>query len=605
MTIKYCTATISTGKNKGTICSCKVKRTTGNPILGLCGRHYTPPKAIPTAVIPPRRIISMPHPTGAIDHYIHVGRIYPEQHIAGQQIRDHFNSGIHFVALCAPCQSGKSNVQKHVFALMSDLDHIPFLFIPVNDNDILAQTRREFGGYCVPENILSLPQMREPSYLSRLIAKYPGKKFTIIIDESHMGATLSKGKETSSIFNCLTASGIWPNATRIKSNCYILTVSATPNAEISSLCYERIRTNKKVVKLQPGANYYGIEDMIREGRVFESFSLKTDSDTDRLVAILSNYVARRKYAIIRVTSIKHGDDLALIVNSRLDIKHVSYDSDHTKDSELTNILQSEPAEFTVIFIVQRCRASMQLDSTHICMVFENAGAETDTTTQGLPGRMCGYNKRSHLVDVYCSKESLHNQLNWMRSGFSYEAVPSCKSVSGGVKSKELRAIWRPCVPETGTISEDFRDIILDELHRWGPDKLRSAFYHIIKTRVYEELHLDAALAIKGSGIMVLKDHNDSYKKFWLDKTPNVVNGKPHMGFETTKISSSRTQGFFVYINMVPGPDFGKYRIYQTQRYAADETRTKPSMPNRDNIYHPDNSPAPQLIRILPAAHLHV
>jgi len=350
------------------------------------------------------------------------------QIVAAEKVLECYTAGHKFVMLVSQCQSGKTGVGKNTLRLWlnSRPNGIAILIIPISSNDILAQAKREFHGIVHPDNILSLPQMLNTECIKDRMEKNPGREFILVIDESHLNATIElQSFSANCLFNSLKYAGIHPNGTEIADNCWLLSISATPNAELAGLLHQE-SPGKAIVYLEPGEGYYGIEDMLLSGHVYQGFDLKEDlpnfADTCK-----TRYGHLAKYGLIRMKSHAHCEEFGgLLV--RLGIKYIIYDSYMTLPGTIMGQVQIEPAEFTILLLVHRLRASIQVDTQHICMVHENPKTFVDTIIQGLPGRMCGYNKKDHGVDIYCNPLALTAQVEWLKNTFRREYIPACRTV---------------------------------------------------------------------------------------------------------------------------------------------------------------------------------
>ena len=332
--------------------------------------------------------------------------------------------------LVAQCQSGKTGAARHVIQNFCNahLDAVVFLLIPISSNEILSQARREFAREVQPDNILSLPQMLQTDCLRIRLARYPGRQCLIVVDESHMNALVDQS--ANCLYNTLRNAGIHPNGLVIPDNCWLLSISATPNAELSGLLQESAVGKKAVVYLEPGVGYYGLKDMVDLGRIHPALKLTTPEGQTAFLALLqTQYAHRLKYAIVRMNSHACCEEFARRLVAA-GLQAMIFDSFVQRTRQIAAQVDIAPMAFTVLLIVHRLRASIQLNTQHICLVHENNIKNVDTTTQGLPGRMCGYGKRDDAVDVYCNPEAVHQQVAWQEDRFGVKTIPPCRSITG-------------------------------------------------------------------------------------------------------------------------------------------------------------------------------
>jgi hypothetical protein len=526
--------------------------------------------------------------------------IYNNQIIAATEITQQFKNK-KFVNLTAQCQSGKTGVARQTIANFSQLKNgkvIPIVIVPMNDNDPKNQARFEFFGLVNENHILCISQMKDPKSLKRIIdtnrEANPGFSFLIIIDESHLGSTINRETATTCLLKTLQTAGISPNGLNCPDDCSVLSISATPNAEIAGLIQANVSSQKARVILQPGEGYYGIRDMFELKRVHESFDLKTIEGRGQLSQLIANnYQNTKKYILIRAKDCERSDDLKAVLHAHNPQAKVhQYDSRDENCEFSLDSLHHEPDQLTIVIIVNRCRASMQLDTQHIAMVHDNGSAETDTTTQGLAGRMCGYGKMHHGVQIYCNVDALNNQRNWIESGYESDCIPKVSKIVGGVSSSPKASdSWEKSIPKCNSVSQLKKVALQTELDNWHNDKLNVTFYQKPAVQNFINDVIPQAIGakpLKGNGIMVLKSDNSSFTKFWAAKDANIANNIPHHGCALSDINRNNflnCYGYFIYVNMIANhPQYGQYRIYYTKSH-ADGLPHASSRPSPKNIQH--------------------
>jgi hypothetical protein len=603
---KTCNAIIKTGKNKGKTCTYKSKYF----IHQKCGIHYKPPPKKIRRAPPPKitYVISNINGHGRMDVDIcrrYHDIWYPNQDAIGKKIAKYFNSdrmNHRAAALCAPMQCGKTGAAQAVKVYLEearslrDKELITFILIPINDNDIKNQARVEFDRIGIPDDhIISLSDMmRDNKILSYLVDSYShldNVEFLYIVDESHMNIKVNI-RDTTSIMECLKNVEVCMNARSIKDNSFLLTISATANAEIASISEQFIPLKAKFV-LHSGQGYYSVGDMLMSNKVHDSWKLD-DIGINKITNIINeNYINQKKYGIIRIPcSSKHARDIGCILSAECNIKTIYYDSKCNKKQELKEILSARPDKFTVIFLINRARASLQLNTEHVSMVFENPNACIDTTAQGLPGRCCGYGKAAHKVDVYCDKSKLKVHSDWELCDYSKKSIPETLNTKGGlsVASKNNNSNkWIRNKPKTSKLSIVQTKMIKDMLPIGK--KISSGFYNrhepvltLLKTKIFDKVKLDDQYRqpYKGNGLMLIIS-NSSHKKFWNTKNPK----KMEHGFalDAADNDNINKKGFFMYIDCSDTTiNQFKVRIYYTKRTLNDNTE-KPSTVKEDCIYH--------------------
>lgn len=198
------------------------------------------------------------------DNYVHpIARKVAEKIVAEWKKPD----GHRVIVLKAPMQSGKTSVIRHICYLLNVVDasvHREKLLINTDsvfimnhlvDTELKLQTiRRMHGVMEFPD--LNVFHSRDSKLKQTSFVKALKSNRVILCDESHFGAN-----EGGLIANCLDKwnSPLEYDAERMnKFNTYLLLVSATPFAEISSNVEK-----KRIFTMPYGSEYYGIWDMIK------------------------------------------------------------------------------------------------------------------------------------------------------------------------------------------------------------------------------------------------------------------------------------------------------------------------------------------------------
>ena len=236
----------------------------------------------------------------------------------------------------------------------------------------------------------------------------PGGRTLFIWEEAHFGAS-----KNQAVDQFMKQVGIQANGSSVPEGCFVLSVSATPFAELSQR-HHLVQT-KQIVHLIPGEEYLSVEKLLRSQRI-----KSVDNDRNGMKQMLSRFTDG--YALVRATAAKQVNLAPIAIAHGCDIIYV--DKDHKCD--LNEILKKRPERKTVIFLKGMCRMGKQIWKQYVSFVLETpTKSKTDTLLQGLLGRVCGYPKMNGDVkfqfegDVYivnfCRKEidtfiSLHSGL---------------------------------------------------------------------------------------------------------------------------------------------------------------------------------------------------
>lgn len=244
-------------------------------------------------------------------------------------------------------------------------------------------------------------------------------------------------------------------------NIKILNVSATPFSEL--VVNHENNPLHKVVKLEPGTNYFGMEYYTNNKYIHPSFVI-FDENIDLLKKTLlkHNNAEDPKYILIRVTE-KTKYSLIRAVCNDLQYDCKFYNSVQ-KDIEL-DVLQTKPSVSTVIVINGMLRMGKVIHKNNISMVFEESTKKEqrkiDTGFQGLLGRVCGYNPSGigfniHIYVENSVKENVEEYLN----NYNSEHGPYCSkamNTRNGVpdfKTKKTFTLYE--IPyENGMVTKKF------------------------------------------------------------------------------------------------------------------------------------------------------
>mmetsp|Transcript_17222 Transcript_17222/g.31263 ORF Transcript_17222/g.31263 Transcript_17222/m.31263 type:complete len:333 (-) Transcript_17222:420-1418(-) len=200
---------------------------------------------------------------------------YAQQHDACEEVLAWWAHGRRWVVLCAQMQCGKTGVMRHIGFLLnrspiaSGLRHL--LGIPtcardsvtilqhLSDRQLLEQTKRDLCGAVREDDIFHSPSLNGKGGFEAKLAR-PNQ--AVLLDESHWGAgrngRVDKAMDAAGLS---MAVGLHGNAEMARKNTYVLSVSATPFAEVLT------ESGKKVVFMQPGSGYNSIASMLAEGRL--------------------------------------------------------------------------------------------------------------------------------------------------------------------------------------------------------------------------------------------------------------------------------------------------------------------------------------------------
>lgn len=224
----------------------------------------------------------------------------------------------------------------------------------------------------------------------------------IVVDESHLDQTQGQQLDLLLARYGLSMDGN-PGVLAAK-DAFIVSVDATPYAELAALEHKETPYEKHVEELLPGQEYVGIAEYLYQRRLLPTFSIA--ENPGRFAMLFGE--GEPKYALVRLATGRKGKSAQEVAlekicrTMRYSLLH--YTSAQTDvaitraeqakllaEGKAVPCLEEKPTQHTVILIRGRLRAGKVVPKKHIAFVWEGAASsKTDALVQGLPGRMCGY-----------------------------------------------------------------------------------------------------------------------------------------------------------------------------------------------------------------------
>ena len=359
---------------------------------------------------------------------------HENQQAAAVKIVQAFAHG-NYAILWALCQSGKSGTFHWVARQMLELGHCERVYILCGSAEVglRKQAEKDLKNY----NADLAPQIQVLFRTAFKKSHMDIENALIIIDESHLDQT--KGMELDTFLQDHDLNLTGNCETAVANNCHILSVSATPYAEIAALKAAERReepVHKAIVHLRPGKGYIGIKRLLKRGRIvaIDPKEPITGKTVHEFAAFMRDPEFHGKYCIMRVKN--KAAARAVVAAKKLGgYAVVSYTSEDTdiaiteaeRDAHVAEVVKAwrrrnpkssdadeaavhrkamlnhpwlgeAPLQTTVILLKDRLRAGKVVPKEHIGFVWEDATtSKTDTLVQGLLGRMCGYYKPGQYV----------------------------------------------------------------------------------------------------------------------------------------------------------------------------------------------------------------
>jgi len=402
--------------------------------------------------------------------YIHDNQINAAKEIvksftAHIQPQDEHDARNNHVVLVAKMQSGKTGTCNAVINIMKKtrlqeyFGIEKYLYITgMNDNGLHKQTVERLysddGGQVLGATIDTVcngdSEIRsKPNAMFYVQKNYDLRKNNIqlsncliFIDESHFGSN-----KTNVLTKFLEENGIdWKNNKILKEKqIYIVSVSATPFDEVVS----DIVKCKAIVVLKTNDMYIGVTEYIENDCILPAnrCDFKLDKETNKIPII--EYIIESHSKIIN-----NNNKGVLFIRTRdTKIKNHSFIKDNFKVVELDthkgssidynlayNDIQamidatygSQTNKPIIFFVKGAFKAGITLNSSHkdyVFMVYDNC-IKSETTAQGLLGRMCGYRKNKDdfkKTMFYINKQHAEDYSEWEKDFTDRSNVPSEKT----------------------------------------------------------------------------------------------------------------------------------------------------------------------------------
>jgi hypothetical protein len=323
----------------------------------------------------------------------------PQQTAAAENILSIFLAKmIRYAILWADCQAGKTGAFQELINLMLSSGIVQRVYILCGSSEIGLRDQA----------IQDTKKANSASYESGIIKvlfRQDFKGYTmditnalIVVDESHLDQGQNQELDKFLGEHGLSMDG---NPTKLnEKNAFIVSVDATPYAELAALKHKETPFNKHVETLLPGSNYFGISDYLYKGLLKETYDISKNPGRFQMLIESKG----RKWALVRLRNGKHASleeaaIKAICESSGFPLLYYTEKKTEiaiTRDEQIRlgasiPCLENAPQKPTVVIIRDRLRAGKVVPKKHISFVWEGAKkSKTDALVQGLPGRMCGY-----------------------------------------------------------------------------------------------------------------------------------------------------------------------------------------------------------------------
>jgi hypothetical protein len=367
----------------------------------------------------------------------------PQQHSSAKNIYEAFQSGIHYATLIAPCQSGKTGTFHRLFQLckQNKLVQRGLLLCGSQERALYTQACNECTSYSTEGlHVMFFGEMARSVKIGESIDV---SSMLIIIDESHM--VQCKGQTVDQfLVNCCGIEMGRPI------DCFMLSVDATPYAEVASYVHDKTPEPKHFEMLTPGPSYFGITKFISEKKIFPSMALNNHAVTmlnDRYAKryglfrfptpnTKSEAELRRSCTELHIPVFEFTSESYQLACNRKSKKrkrteHMAMD-EANKVSVNSPCIANEPDRFTVVILRGMFRAGYSIKKKeYIGFAFDAMeDTKTDVAVQGLLGRLCGYYAPgAKIPDMYVPSTLLSTDLHCSVSASEIERASSALDTS--------------------------------------------------------------------------------------------------------------------------------------------------------------------------------
>jgi hypothetical protein len=387
---------------------------------------------------------------------------YPNQFIDAGRIYQHFcNGGSHYATFIAALQSGKTGTYLELAVQMLRQKKVDKVYIISGccEIELRDQLKRDINK-CIrtysdeelhaaldTSNETALQMLRQ-NKLEKLVSQQVEiiwgdnlgtrdlteaerhQTKLIIWDECHYAEHHDNRPalwwKRNGIYNLLHVSTDDIAADPVLNSTYLLTVSATPSAQLfndnkrtavpesstesttdsdveatdatgavlspEELQHLRAATQRHPqVVYTPSEAYYGVRRYLKNGQIEEAPTIGSTQFCDRFV---TPFINQRKWLVIRVNNTKNKKEQHTYLENLSNEAQLGdvqyYDRSKRANFELSDFEQP-PERTTIVVIDGLLRMGHVLPKTHVGAVMETATSSNATTIlQGLLGRMCGY-----------------------------------------------------------------------------------------------------------------------------------------------------------------------------------------------------------------------
>jgi len=310
---------------------------------------------------------------------------FDNQQDAAMNILTQFQLGMNSSLLRADVQSGKTGTYQYLIRMMFATNMIDRAYIVCGSHETELRDQclrdvREWNSAYERQIKVIFRQDFKKSTMSK-------RRTLIVVDETHLvcekDQTLSRFLQRHQV----TLGGTTPMMRR--DQIYILSVDATPFAELSAIIHNESMGKGRVV-LENGPGYFGPQDYYRNGHIRKTFDVR--ARRGHFINLIQRFP--QKYFLIRMNRRNRQFQAmkAAAIEAGADVVYFTSDKSTAENRQIQlSELEHAPERTTIVFIIGKLRCGKRVVKQHIAIAWEGSlGADTDVLLQGLLGRMSGY-----------------------------------------------------------------------------------------------------------------------------------------------------------------------------------------------------------------------
>ena len=411
-----------------------------------------------------------------------------QQLAAAKNIATAYENGVHYALLKAECQAGKTGCFHEVARSMLKSGKIQRAYILCGSSETelrqQANEDKDKHNHGAPIEVLFRQDFKSNTMdITNAL---------IVVDESHMDAGVGMQMDQFLGKHGLSMDG---NPKELmEKNAFLLSVSATPYAEICAMQHKETPFPKHVENLESGEGYFGLSHYKYGGLMQPTFDV-----AKKMQQFEALFTASPKYALIRLSTGKFCDQQEAAIKSMCRKKGYKVVYNTAEKTEITiDELQEAPSSHTVVIVRGRLRAGKVVCKKHIAFVWEGAkSSDTAALVQGLPGRMCGYDFGVEKPLIFVPASALKDYEGKVVKASEMDRAIQCSEIMMPRKSKFLKpgqiasrtGDITQCPPIRLMVESDGDSSLDEEYHTTSDDttdysKLRKDCFKLLKKNAH-------------------------------------------------------------------------------------------------------------------------